>query len=293
LNEDGQQIDVDNVSRELLYPHHPLGFSILGSWDNLKSFETKDLRRHHGVHYTARNAVLCVAGAFDPQEVGEAARSGFGTLSEGIRIEPQRAPADRPVRRFSFVYDHGSQTDVRLSFHTPGLGSPEAPALIMLARVMDDGLSTRVNQRVREERGLAYEAFAGSDSFEECGVFDFGASVEHGKAPKLVETFLELVDELRAEPPAEHEVDKAKRRYLWALRTVRDDPEAAADFVGGSALFGLPERVGDMAAQISRVTPEDIQRMAVRYLDPSSAYLTCVGMLDASVLADVRALAGG
>jgi predicted Zn-dependent peptidase len=292
LNEDGEQIDVDNVSRQLLYPSHPLGFSIAGPLDNLKRFETKDLQEHHAMHYTARNSVICLAGAFDIDEVSEAIRSSFDAFAQGSPLEPQRASIHPPSNRLAFVYDHGSQTDVRLSFHTPGLKSPEAPILIMLARVLDDGLSTRVHQRVCEERGLAYEAFAGNDSFEECGVFDFGASVEHRKTPRLVEAFIELIEELRSEPPTEGEVVKAKRRHLWALRTVRDDPEDTVDFVGSSALFGLPERVEVVAEQVSRVTAEDIQRAARRFLDPKDAYLTCVGMLDDPLLAELRAVLG-
>lgn len=290
LNEDGEQIDVDNVSRELLYPSHPLGFSIPGPLDNLKRFETEHLRNHHGTHYTARNSLICVAGAFDSDEVARAIRTRFDALTPGSAVEPQRAPESRAPDRFAFVYDHGSQTDVRLSFHVPGLRSPEAPILMMLSRLMDDGLSTRVHQRICEERGLAYDAFAGNDSFEECGVFDLGASVEHQKTPTLIEAFLELVDELRSEPPSAAEVDKAKHRYLWALRTVRDDPEDTVDFVGSSALFGLPERLGVIAEHVSRVTPDDIQGAARRYLDPKDAYLTCVGVLDERVLADVRGL---
>jgi predicted Zn-dependent peptidase len=161
-----------------------------------------------------------------------------------------------------------------------------------LARVLDDGLSTRVHQTICEERGLAYEAFAGNDTFEDCGVFDFGASVEHRKAPLLVETVLELIEELRQRPPTGDEVEKAKRRYFWDLRMVRDDPEDTAHFVGSSALFGLPERIETVAEQAARVTPGDIQRAVQRYLDPKDAHLTCVGVLDEALLSDLRDLVG-
>jgi predicted Zn-dependent peptidase len=164
--------------------------------------------------------------------------------------------------------------------------------MLLLARVLDDGLSTRVHQTICEERGLAYEAFAGNDTFEDCGVFDFGASVAHKKAPLLVETVLELIDELRRDPPTDAEVEKAKRRYLWDLRTVRDDPEATSHFVGSSALFGLPERIGTMAEQVARVTPADVQRAVREHLDPDHAYLTCVGVLNAGLLSNVRGLVG-
>ncbi|MBW1761959.1 MAG: insulinase family protein [Deltaproteobacteria bacterium] len=112
--------------------------------------------------------------------------------------------------RFSYVHEHGSQTDVRVSFHTPGVTSPEAPTLLLLGRVLDDGLSTRVHQTICEDRGLAYEAFAGNDAFEDCGVFEFGASVEHKKAPVLVQTVFELIDELRRHPPTKDEVEKGR-----------------------------------------------------------------------------------
>ena len=78
-------------------------------------------------------------------------------------------------------------------------------------------------------------------------MFDFGASVEHKKAPLLVETVFELIEELRRCAPTSDEVEKAKRRYLWDLRMVRDDPEDTTHFVGSSALFGLPERIGTVA----------------------------------------------
>jgi predicted Zn-dependent peptidase len=285
LNEEGNQIDIDNVSRQLLYPDHPLGFSIAGPLENLDRFESADLRRHHTGHYAARNSVVCVAGAFDPQELEAMIHSHFEGMPAGRPIDASTVPRDLAPARFSYVHEHGSQTDIRLSFHTPGVASPKAPTFFLLARVLDDGLSTRVHQTICEERGLAYDAFAGNDTFEDCGVFDFGASVEHKKAPLLI-------DELQRHPPTEEEVDKAKRRYLWDLRMVRDDPEDTAHFVGSSTLFGLPERIGTMAEQVARVTPDDIQDAVRHYLDPKDAYLTCVGVLDDALLSSVRSLAG-
>jgi predicted Zn-dependent peptidase len=292
LNEEGEQIDIDNVSRQLLYPDHPLGFPIAGPLENLDRFETADLRRHHVRHYTARNSVVCVAGAFEPQSFGDAIRSHFDGMPAGDPIEPSHSSKDATPGRFCYVHEHGSQTDVRLSFHTPGVTSAEAPTLVLLARVLDDGLSTRVHQTICEERGLAYEAFAANDTFEDCGVFDFGASVEHRKAPMLVETVFELIGELQRHVPTDDEVEKAKRRYLWDLRMVRDDPEDTAHFVGTSALFGLPERISTVAEQVARVTPGDIQRAVRQYLEPKDAYLTCVGVLDKGLLSDLRSLVG-
>ncbi len=288
LNEQGEQIDIDNVSRRLLYAEHPLGFSIPGPLPNLDRFESIDLRTHHEAHYTARNSVLCVAGAFDEKPVRAALEAGFECMPSGAPVLGARPMADRPEERFAYVHDHGSQTDARISFHTPGVKSPEAPALLLLSRVLDDGLSTRVHQTICEERGLAYEAFAGNDSLEDCGVFDFGASVEHQKAPHLVGTVMELIDDLAAKAPTEEELTKAKRRYLWDLRTVRDDPEDTSHFIGTSALFDLPETLQTIAAQVAAVSATDIQEIVRKYLRPDRGHLTLVGVLDDPALDELR-----
>jgi len=146
LNEDGEQIDIDNVSRRLLFEEHPLGFPITGPIDNLDRFESSDLHSHHQAHYTAANSVLCIAGAFDPNEIRDAVHRHFDTLPKGKPVDPMGRPLASSRERFAFVHDHGSQTEVRVSFHTPGVASPESPTLLLLSRILDDGLSTRVHR---------------------------------------------------------------------------------------------------------------------------------------------------
>ena len=291
LNESGDQIDVDNVSRQLLYCDHPLGFSIAGPVRNLDRFGVDDLKAHHAAHYTSENAVVCVAGQFDSRAIEDALQGAFGKMAKGRERRKACSSFNGAAKeRFRYVHDPGSQTEVRISFHTPGVRSPHAATFLLLDRILDDGLSTRVHRLICEERGLAYEAFAGNDTFEECGVFDFGASVEHKKVSPLVETLVELIDELRNAQPSIAEVEKAKRRYLWDLRTVRDDPEDASHFVGTSALFGLPEKLSAVAARVQTVTPEDIQRVAKDYFRIDQAYVTCVGVLDDDACNQLRGL---
>ncbi|MEM7433764.1 MAG: pitrilysin family protein [Myxococcota bacterium] len=284
LNEQGEQIDIDNVSRQLLYGDHSLGFTIAGPIDNLDAFDADDLQRHHRTHYTAKNTVLCVAGAFDEAEIKAVIERGFDPFRAGAASDVGEWKPSTDRRRVSYVHESGSQTEVRLSFHTPGVRSPDAATFILLDRILDDGLSTRVHRTVCEERGLAYEAFSGQDTFEDCGVYDFGASVEHGKVPKLVDTLLELVESLANVAPTPEEIEKAKRRYLWDLRTVVDDPEDTSHFVGTSALFALPESLRTIADQVMAVTAEDVRRVVSDHLTPSKAHLTCVGVLEDSAL---------
>src|SRR6185437_9134781 len=62
LDDDGRDVDADNITRALLYADHPLGYTITGSLATLGRFDERMIRAHHARHYTAENAVLCVAG---------------------------------------------------------------------------------------------------------------------------------------------------------------------------------------------------------------------------------------
>ena len=109
----------------------------------------------------------------------------------------------------------------------------------------------------------------------------------------MTEATLELIRELQEQGPTEEEIEKAKRRYLWDLQTVRDDPEDTVHFIGTSALFRLPEEVATIANQIAAVSSDDVQRAAQKYLDPRLAYLTCVGILDDDLLSTVEGFVRG
>src|SRR5580698_10084902 len=62
LDDEGHQVDADNLSRALIYGGHPLGFTITGGEKHVQSFDVAMLRRHHSLHYTADNAVLAFSG---------------------------------------------------------------------------------------------------------------------------------------------------------------------------------------------------------------------------------------
>ncbi|MFW6051424.1 MAG: M16 family metallopeptidase [Myxococcota bacterium] len=288
LDEEGNEIDADNLVRDLMFAPHPLGFKITGSLDNIRRFTVDDVRAHFERFYGARNMVLCLAGAVGT-EMLEAVRRAFGRLLPGApaRVEP---PAVAGTRRFVAVHDDGSQTDVRLSYPCPGLHDPRYTAVQLLGRVLDDGLSSRLHRRICDERGLAYDAFAALEAYEDCGAVDLGASVEHQKAPEVLGALLELVRDLAREPVPDEELHRVRRRYLWDLEAMVDDAEGVASFYGTNVLFGLHDTIESTAATVAAATPADLQEAARTVFDPERAHVACVGVLERARIPEVRAL---
>jgi predicted Zn-dependent peptidase len=280
LDEEGREVDPDNLSRELMFGAHPLGMTITGSLDNLASFEVKHLQKHMRRHYVASNMVLCVAGAVDERAVLRSAIAHFGGLQTGSPSVASPAPAQRPGERLRCVVSQGSQTDVRLSFPTFGAQDPRYLTLELLMRVVDDGMSTRLHRRICEELGLAYEVFATLEPYEEAGVLDVGAAVEHSKIPLFVRETLGLLDELRDRPVGKQELEKAKRRYQWQLEAILDDANAMCAHYGQRALLGQDGHIGALREQIASVTPAELRAVAREILCRESLHVVTVGVLD-------------
>lgn len=286
LDEDGNDIDPDNVVRDLLFAPDPLGFKITGSLENVEGFTVDDLRRHLRRFYGARNMAVCVAGAVD-EDVVEVVGRAFAGLAPGepVRTRPAPPPSGR---RFAAVHDDGSQTDVRISYVAPGLHDPRYPALQLVGRVLDDGLSSRLHRHIVDDMGLAYEAFASLEAYEDCGLVDLGASVEHEKTPAVLRELMGLADDLRRRPVEAAELDKVRQRFLWDLEALLDDADGITSFYGTNLLFDLPDTLESTAATTKAVTAEALREVAEWVFAPERAHVACVGVLERASVDEAR-----
>lgn len=294
LDDDGRDINADNLVRALAFRAHPLGLPIIGSAANVDRFEVSTLREHIQRFFAARNVVVTVAGPLPHREMQRAVARGFARLPGGrassfarFRSE-QRGPAVR-----SIASPGSSQTDVRVAFVTPGTRAAGARAQELLVRVLDDGMSTRLHREICDERGLAYEVSAGAEVFEDVGVFDVSASVAHGSVVDLVEAALSILGDLAVEGPSRAEVEKAQRRYAFDLDSLDDDPHALCDFYGGEALMRTRGTPIERRREVLALSAALVQRAARRCFAPERMNVAMVGAVSTSARRGVtRAIAG-
>lgn len=280
LDEDGRNVDIEDISRELVFENHALGYKITGDAANVDRFDVPDLRRWLARFYGATNSFVVISGAVDVAESAKLVRDAFSSLPAGARPENVSPELGDREPGFVFVESVGSQTDLRVSFLGIGECDPRRLALEFMARVLDDGMSTRLHRRICDERGLAYDVFAALDLYEDCGIFDLGASVEHAKAPALIEQLFALTSELRETLVTPAELEKAKKRHLWELRATLDDTSGLADFYGVRGLLDVPGTLGDVAAAVQDVTAEDVRELARELFRRERLSVTAVGLLE-------------
>ncbi len=280
LDDEGRQVDADNLSRSLIYPDHPLGFSITGDEERVRSFDLPLLRAHHARHYTAAGSVLVYAGAVDPSRAIHLAERDFGRLPSGAPV-PSPSPTHTQTKpRLLVLPNQSSQTELRVCFRALPEHAEERPALDLLMRVIDDGMSTRLYHRICDDKGLCYDVSAGYDGYEDDGVIDFAAGVQHSRVALVTQEILSLMTELAKNGPTDEELDKARRRCAWDSSALLDSPEDAAGFYALGELWGYLETPEERLAALGRVTKDEIGEVANTVASPSRLNVVAVGLLD-------------
>jgi predicted Zn-dependent peptidase len=280
LDDEGRQIDADNLSRALIYGDHPLGFTITGSEQQVTAFDQTLLRAHHARHYTADNAVLSFAGAVDADAALRLAERHFGGLTRGERIRAAAPRHTQKKARLEIVENVSSQTELRVCLRAFAETDPMRPALDVLMRVVDDGMSTRLYHRLCDSRGLCYDVSAGYDGYEDDGVVDVAAGVQHKRAALVTGEILAMFEELAREGPTSDELAKARRRIGWDARGWADSAEEVSAFHANAALFHRATTAENHVAELLRVTSDDVREAARRIARPERLNVVAVGLLE-------------
>lgn len=290
FDEDDHEINLDDLSRALVFPDHPLGYKITGPYENVERFTTDDVRRHFRRCYGAKNTVIAVTGAIERSRVLPRITSALLGMPPGEEVPFQAPPSVDAQRapRFRYVENQGSQTGLQILFRAVPESSPDFPALQLLGRVLDDGMSTRLHRRVCDELGLAYYVSGSVESFTDVALYEIDANCAHESVLPLLGESFGLLARLRDEAPSDAEVEKAKRRYRWDLQASFDDPDAMAGWWGGTELFFRPMTFEEKLGRIDAVTPEELRNLAGRVFRPDRLSVAAVGLLEGGLEADVR-----
>ena len=249
--------------QEAAFPGHPLGRSILGSEDSIAAIGQGTLRDWLAVHYRAGSCVLSAAGKVDHDALVRLAETLFGDLPAGSR--PQPAPArfgggsfhDR--RRFE-------QAHLTFGYEAPSHTAPDHHASMLFTTAVGGGMSSRLFQELREERGLAYSVYASATPFTDSGLFSVyiaSANANAQRALALAEDVLMAC--ARELTPAE--LARAKAQVKSGLLMSLEGPAGRADYLARQLLVHdrhVPP--AELVAAIDAVSVDETRATATRML---------------------------
>lgn len=290
LQEIGQALDTpDDIIfdwlQEVSYPDQPFGRTILGPAERVGAFGRDDLSNFVAEHYGPDRMILSAAGGVDHDAIVRQAEEIFGALA---------ARGDNGVEHASFqggerrVVKKLEQVHFAMALESPGYRSPDVYTAQVYAMAMGGGMSSRLFQKVREERGLCYSIFAQSAAYEDTGSITIYAGTSKDEIGDLTGL---TIDELKraGDDMSEAEVARARAQLKAGLLMGLESPSNRAE--RNARLLSIWGRVPDAAEaviKIDEVTTESIKRFS-RELVGATASLALYGpVAKAPGLAKIR-----
>ena len=249
---------------------HPYHNPTIGWMDDLKRLTRSDAERFFRTFYAPNNATLSVVGDVKPEEVINLAEKYFSAWKR--RPLPEREytkePPQKSEKRINVFFK--AMPALRMGFHTPGYDNPDIYALLMLSEILSGGKTARFYRSIVEGRQLAlyansYSSFPG-DRYPSLFVIMAAPKAPH--TPEEVEdAVMEEIARLRTEPPTKWEMDKVLNNYEASLVSQLESNSGL-----GMSLANNQQIHGDwrfdwkMADELRKLKPEDISRVAAKYL---------------------------
>ncbi|MBS0479661.1 MAG: insulinase family protein [Proteobacteria bacterium] len=256
---------------EISYKVHPYARPGIGSLDNLEAATIDDVRAFHATYYRPDNAVLVVAGNFDPAQLDKWVDQYFAGIKKPDRpiprvtvTEPERTRAENYT-----VYEPNTPLPaVLISYPVPPDNNADIPALTVLDAILSRGDSSRLYQDLVYRDQLAQSANTFLDTKQDMGNFVVVAVMADGKNVADGEKALRSeVARVRDGLVTPAELARAKNQLLTATIESRETADGKASTIARSVIIdGDPAAADKQLAAIARVTPADIQRVARRYL---------------------------
>ncbi len=291
LQEIGQALDTpDDIIfdwlQEVSYPDQPFGRTILGPTERVSSFKRDDLRSFVAEHYGPDQMILAAAGGVDHDAIVAQAEALFGHLKPvgNSRLQPARFGGGerREVKELEQVH-------FALAFEGPGYRAPDVYAAQVYATAMGGGMSSRLFQKIREERGLCYSIFAQSGAYEDTGQITVYAGTSEDEIGDLVGL---TVDELKraADDMTEAEVNRARVQLKAGLLMGLESPSSRAERNARLlAIWGRVPSVAETVEKIDAVSTADVRTYGAGLVAAKAAVALYGPVADAPDLEAIRA----
>ena len=252
---------------------HPYGVPVIGHAADLEFLTRRQVLEYFRAYYGARNAVAAIVGNVDPGQVVEWAEKYFGGVPPGIPAAPvtAREPEQAGERRIEVEFD--AEPRIMLGWRGVSGLHEDAAALSMLASVLTAGRTTRLYQRLiaRDQSALHVSAYQGP-GFAHPRLFVVSAVPRSPHTPADLEAAIyEEIEAIKREPPDAAALLRIRNQIsAGEFRRLSSNLELAMQIAASQASFGDWRETFRLSRRISDVTPEDVQRVAARYLKPST-----------------------
>lgn len=259
---------------------HPYRWVPIGSMEDLNAASIEDLKAFYNTYYAPNNAVIVIVGDFDVDKAKRWIKRYYGGIAS-VPVPPLDPPAEPPqtMQRTLNITKDTQTTTFSVAFKGAKAGDDDSYALDLIAGILGEGASSRLNKRLVYNQQIASQVYAGSESMKFPGIFQVVVAMRPGKNPDqaLNGVYHELFQLQKTKVPDE-ELRKVKNQitksYVDNLKTVAGKAQALAN---AEVLLGDYSTIFSDLDRYEAVTAEQIQKVAEQYFKPEGRSVVKIG----------------
>ncbi|MFC5993169.1 M16 family metallopeptidase [Pseudonocardia hispaniensis] len=271
MRDDDPEGLVGELFDEALFAGHPLGRPVIGSEESIRAMNRDTLYEFWRGEYTAPRMVVTAAGNLVHERVEELA--GAALAAAAARFDPGSVPvpprtgATRPpaVTGPRLVLRSNDTEQAHLMLGVPAFDrhDPRRHALLVLNAALGGGLSSRLFQQVREQRGLAYSVYSAATTYADAGSLAVYAGCVPERLSEVVAVIRGVLDAVAADGLTEAELTRAKGSLRGGLVLGCEDTASRMNRLGRSELdHGRQRSISESLDRIAAVTGDEVSRVA-------------------------------
>ncbi len=287
MYEDAPDELVHDLILEAAWGAHPLGRSTLGTVASVQALSRDTLVDFVNQHYAAENLVVAAAGNVEHQQVVDLVAAAFA----GLPHQAMNRTNSSLSRQSQVLVRYKDTEQVHLCVGNGGVprSDPHKYAMYILDTVLGGGMSSRLFQELREERGLVYSAYSYHSGFQETGLF----TVYAGTSPENAATVLSLIygeqEHLCREGISQQELQRAKEQLKGGLMLSLESTSNRMHRLAKAVLYQEQMLNPDeIIARIEAVTAQDVRDVAQTSFAHSQPAVAAIGAIDAAGLGVCR-----
>lgn len=243
-----------------------LAIDVIGTEESISQFTREELYQFYKEFYHTENAILCVSGDLEIEDMRVASEKLFGSETAFVK---RTGPAEHEYAKsgiFTILKPEIEQSHVLISWPGLVIGDKERSTLTVLNSIFGSGADSRLFTEVREKNNLCYGISMGSQSYLEAGEVTIYSSTRPDNIEKMMALVDAEVEKIKGELVTEEEIQRAKNKSKSDVYTIYDSGHSLARFKLMQEFYNTPS-LEEVSGRIDRVTREDVLELANKLFD--------------------------
>lgn len=277
MYEDSPEELVHDVLSETVWSGSTIGYPILGTQESLKNIARDTIKEYMENSYRTSNTVISAAGNFDEEKLLDLISKYFSSW-EPCNSEQNDYGKVNFTPGIQIKEKDTEQIHICLGFNGIEHGDDRLYTLLAVNNIFGGGMSSRLFQKIREERGLVYSIYSYPSSYKGAGLFSIYAGMNPQQLPKVIELIKQEINTIKKEKISEDELRKSKEQLKGSYMLGLENTSSRMNSIGKSELLlGYINTPEEVLEKIDKINIEDAYKVIDDIFDYNKMGFAAVG----------------